>query len=380
MSEIVEMLAAIESNASRGVGLALATVVDVRGSAYRRPGAMLLVPEVGDVVGTISGGCLEAAVVDEARGVLAAGLPRIVEFDLTSDDEPWGLGVGCNGAIEAFIQPLQPRELADVLRRVLRAGRSIAAVTVIASDVPGAVPGARAVIDRSTSGASPFSTRPGLKPLATAAADAAMAVLDGEPARVWTVDLESGRVRIFAHAVDPPQRLVVCGAGPDAEPLAATAHALGWSVVVVDDRPARLMRAHFPGAELVTAERPELTPKIVDADERTFVVIMAHHLARDEAYLRGFLDSAVPYIGMLGPRGRSERLLQQIEDEGMDVTAARERIHRPVGLDIGAEDPGEIALSVLAEIVAVRRGGRAGFLRDRDGAIHDSAGAGEPRQ
>jgi xanthine dehydrogenase accessory factor len=369
MSELAEMLAMIEAHALRGNAVAQATVVAVRGSTYRRPGASLLVPEAGDVVGTISGGCLEAAIVEEARTVLADRRGRVLSFDLTTDDEPWGLGVGCNGAVEAFVQPLEPRELAEPLRRVLRTARPIAVVTVIESEVAGISAGARAIVDEAASAAR-LSTTPVPEPLETAACEAAAAVLAGGPARDRTVELDAGRVRIFAQAVNPPPRLIVCGAGPDAEPLARMARALGWGVVVVDDRPARLTRSRFPDAEVVPVELPDLAAKLVDADRRTFVVVMTHDLARDEGYLRAFLASPVPYIGMLGPRARSDRLLRQLQDEGLDVADAGARIHRPVGLDIGAEDPAEIAISVLAEIVAVRRGGRAGYLRDRDGAIH----------
>jgi xanthine dehydrogenase accessory factor len=162
----------------------------------------------------------------------------------------------------------------------------------------------------------------------------------------------------------------VCGAGHDAIPLVRAASLLGWRTIVVDDRPAFLTRERFPeAAGLIAVDAPEDAAKAAPIDGRTFVVVMTHNFLRDKGYLRGLLDSPAAYVGMLGPAARTERLLMELRDEGSSGT--RDRIHGPAGLDLGAEGPEEIAQSILAEIVAVKRGRHGGFLKERPGPIHD---------
>jgi xanthine dehydrogenase accessory factor len=176
----------------------------------------------------------------------------------------------------------------------------------------------------------------------------------------------------FVEVLDPPLRLVVCGAGHDAIPLVRAASVLGWNVSVVDDRPALLNRDRFPEAKaFVAVEEPAEAAKAAGVDERTFVVVMTHNFLRDKAYIRSLLGSPAAYVGMLGPAARSERLLMELRDEGVEVgDEARGRIHGPAGLDLGGEGPEEIAQAILAEIVAVKRRRAGGFLRDRPGPIH----------
>ena len=182
-----------------------------------------------------------------------------------------------------------------------------------------------------------------------------------------------GDVRAFVEVLEPPLRLLICGAGHDAVPLVKAAAVLGWSPVVVDDRPGFLTEERYPEASgFVLVEEPEDAAKVAATDERTFVVVMTHNFLRDKAYLRSFLASPVAYIGMLGPAARTHRLLMELADEGVEVSDEdRARIHGPAGLDLGSEGPEEIAGSILSEIVAVRRGRHGGFLKERPGPIHD---------
>src|SRR6266542_4224391 len=289
MSEISDVLGAIESLHARGERMALATIVAVRGSTYRRPGARLLVPAQGELIGNISGGCLENDVADVARIVMHEGMARVVAFDLTADDEAvWGWGLGCNGAIELF----------------------------------------------------------------------------GEPAE---------EAKAFIEVLEPPLRLLVCGAGHDAAPLVRAADGLGWRPIVVDDRSEFLNRDRFPeAAGFVELERPEDVAKIAPIDERTFVVVMTHNFLRDKDYVRSLLGSPARMIAMLGPGARTERLLTELREEGTSITGDDlARIHGPAGLDVGAEGPAEIAAAIVTEIVAVKRGREGGFLKHRLGPIHD---------
>jgi xanthine dehydrogenase accessory factor len=181
------------------------------------------------------------------------------------------------------------------------------------------------------------------------------------------------QVRAFVEVLDPPLRLLVCGAGHDAIPLVRAASVLGWKVTVVDDRPAFLTRDRFPqAAGFVTVEDPADAAKEAGVDERTFAVVMTHNFLRDKEYVRSILGSPATYVGMLGPAARTERLLMELAEEGVDIGESdRRRIHGPAGLDLGGEGPEEIAQAIVAEIVAVKRERSGGFLRDRPGPIHE---------
>ena len=368
MSEIADVLAAIESLSEKGARMALATIVAVRGSTYRRPGARLLVPEEGAPIGNISGGCLEGDVADMARVVMEEGTARLAGWDLTADDDAvWGLGLGCNGAIEVFIEPAEKAaEVAGALRMALDEERPISVVTVLESGRAGVDPGSRVVVkpDGSAEGSL------GDPVIDAAAVEAARERLAAERSEIRTLP---GDVRAFVEVLEPPLRLLVCGAGHDAIPLVRAAAGLGWNAVVVDDRPGFLDEERFPGAAgFVAVEAPEKVAVEAPIDERTVAVVMTHNFLRDKEYLRALIGSPAAYVGMLGPGARTQRLLMELADEGVVLADTdRARIHGPAGLDLGGEGPEEIAESIVAEIVAVKRGRAGGFLKERRGPIHD---------
>jgi len=371
MSEISDVLASIESLHERGEKMALATIVAVRGSTYRRPGARLLVPEEGDLIGNISGGCLESDVADVGRIVMQEGVARIVSFDLTADDEAvWGWGLGCNGAIELFVEPAEKAaEVAGALRMALEEERPICMITVLDSAVPGVEQGNRMLVrpDGSTEKSL------GDAGLDAAAREAALELLASDRSEIRDLPGPSGEARAFVEVLEPPLRLLICGAGHDAAPLVRAADGLGWRPVVVDDRGEFLNRDRFPeAADFVHLDRPEDVAKVAPVDERTFVVVMTHNFLRDKDYVRSLLASPVRFIAMLGPGARTQRLLTELQEEGVAITDDdRARLHGPAGLDLGAEGPEEIAAAIVAEIVAVKRGREGGFLRNRPGPIHE---------
>jgi xanthine/CO dehydrogenase XdhC/CoxF family maturation factor len=369
VSEITDVLEAIESLAARGERMALATIVAVRGSTYRRPGARLLVPEEGAPVGNLSGGCLEGDVADMARLVMQEGTARLAAWDLTADDDAvWGLGLGCNGAIEVFIEPAgRATEVVGALRAALEDERPISLVTVVESGEPNVVaPGARLVVhaDGRVDGTL------GTADTDAEAVGAARELLAAERSEVRTF---ARGVRAFVEVLEPPVRLLICGAGHDAVPLVRAAAGLGWNPIVVDDREALLTRDRFPeAAGFVRVDEPGRVAKEAPLDERTCVVVMTHNFLRDKAYLRGLASGPLAYLGMLGPGARTQRLLMELSDEGVTLAdTVLARTHGPAGLDLGAEGPEEIAQAIVAEIVAVRRGRDAGFLNRRPGPIHD---------
>jgi xanthine dehydrogenase accessory factor len=355
--------------AGEGRPMALATITEVKGSTYRRPGARLLIADEGPSVGNLSGGCLEGQVEAVARDVMADGRPRLEFYDLTADDEVvWGWGLGCNGAIEVFVEPAdKAAEVAEALATAIREERRVAVGTVLDSSVDGIERGDRVLRldgDREGAGAD-------LGPRARldlAVADAWHAGTGG----VRSLTFDDGTVRLYVEVIEPPPRLLVCGAGHDAIPLVRQAAQLGWRVVVVDDREAFLTEERFPGAtEFVLAEPASVVDK-AGVDERTYAVVMSHNYLRDRDYLKAFLGTDVAYIGMLGPKARLVRLVNDLGGEGVEVSEADSaKLFGPAGLDVGGEGPDEIAAAIVAEILALARKRAAGFLRDRPGSIHD---------
>lgn len=196
--------------------------------------------------------------------------------------------------------------------------------------------------------------------------------------RSGIVQLAPG-VRMFVEALVPPIRLLVCGAGHDAIPLVRQAAGLGWSVAVIDDRDAFLKPHRFPDAERLVKAEPIDAASAAEVDERSHVVVMSHNFLRDRDYLRSFLGSPAPYIGMLGPAARLQKLLDALHAEGHDPDPADlVSVRGPAGLDLGGDGPDEVAWAIVAEILALHHGRTGGPLRDRTGPIHDRASAQAP--
>lgn len=371
MSEIVDVLSAIESLKARGEKMALATVVGARGSTYRRPGARLLVSDSGELIGNISGGCLDNDIKIEAREVMAGKGARLVDFDLTADDEAvWGWGLGCNGALEVFVEP--PDHAAEVvssLKLALQERRSIGLVTVLSGTVPGVEKGARIVVHpdgRTESSVGDADAD------AEATHSALEALAERKPGRKTLSVGDKGELSVFVEPLEPPIRLLICGAGEDVIPLVRLAAAIGWETVVADDRDNLLNRDRFPEAtEFVHLPKALEVVDKAGADRLTAAVVMTHNYLRDQDHLQALLGTDVMYIGMLGPKTRLKRLLPDLATEGVYPSEEDEaKIHGPAGLDIGAEGPDEIAWALIAEIMAVRSGRNAGFLKNRQGPTH----------
>lgn len=368
MKELAEILKALAVASAAGEPVALATIIGVRGSTYRREGARLLITQSGRQTGNISGGCLEGDVAVIAAEVLEQRTPRVMTYDLTADDDAvWGLGLGCNGVIEVFIEPTVADDLLwQAARSALDAEQTVVVATVVEGTA--VVPAGRRLVFQ------PDGRRQGSFGDAAAEAEAArLAEIAARDLRsgTHTVQGAGGPLRLFVEALHPPMRLVVCGAGHDAIPVVRLASQLGWRVLVVDRREAFLTHERFPGASgFVRTEFPA-AGQAVPADPHTAVLVMTHNYIHDRDLLRAFLPTPTAYLGMLGPRARTEKILRELQAEGVVIPEdRRSQIFGPVGLDIGSETPDEIALAALAEIMAVTRGREGGFLRSRAVPIH----------
>ncbi len=368
MNELAEILTAVAAASAAGEPVALATIIGVRGSTYRREGARLLITQSGKQTGNISGGCLEGDVAVIAGEVLEQRAPRVMTYDLTADDDAvWGLGLGCNGVIEVFVEPIAADDLLWQAARAALDGEETVVVATVVEGTP-AIPAGRRVVFRSD------GRRQGS--LGDATTEAAVAKLAEAAARdlrsrAHLVQTAGGPLRPFVEVLHPPMRVVVCGAGHDAIPMVRFASQLGWRVLVVDRREAFLNHERFRGASgFVRTEFPA-AGQVVPTDPHTAVLIMTHNYIHDRDLLRAFLPTPAAYLGMLGPRARTEKILRELQAEGVVIPEVRRsQIFGPVGLDIGSETPDEIALAALTEILAVARGREGGFLRGRGASIH----------
>lgn len=341
---------------------ALATVVRVQGSSYRRPGARMFITDDGQWTGAVSGGCLEGDALRQARDVMRLGKTRLVTYDTTNDDEnAFGIGLGCNGIIDILIEPIQPGDSDNplaLLSRLLAERQTAAMATVVIAAEPERV-GQRLILHADGNARSTIPDRPFAEKVHTLAQSA----LTTERSSLDVI----GGISVFVEALIPDIQLIVFGAGYDVVPLVAQAKLLGWAVTVTDDCVAHLSPKKFAACDhLLFAPRDEVMGKLTP-DRRTAAVLMTHNFNYDRAVLPHLLESGVPYIGILGPKKRGDKLVEAL---GGVAHGDQTRIHSPIGLDLGAETPEEIALSVVAEIQACfnRRDGQ--MLKFRSAPIH----------
>jgi len=371
-SSLQRLLPLFERDQQRHQPLVLATLVRTDGSTYTKPGAHMLIADSGEYAGLISGGCLEGDLAAHGRAVLATGIAKLARYDSRGpEDLLFGLGSGCEGSMDILLQRLDDANDWQPLKRLAlawRAQRAQTLVLVVRSTLPSLPAGAGAFAgDDQAFGLSP-----------TAAADHATieslcrlaAVLPHEGHNQFLSQALPG-VDLLALKQPPPMRLLLLGAGPDAQPVAELAAFLGWSVTVVDHRSQYAQAERFPGATTVLDGGPQALALLLGklsgapapgASPAAFpaAIVMSHHLATDRAYLQALAASSIPYIGLLGPAARRERLLGDLGDA---AAALRPRLRAPVGLDLGAVSPEAIALSIVAEIQAALAGRtRTGLL------------------
>ncbi|MGQ0749059.1 MAG: XdhC family protein [Betaproteobacteria bacterium] len=357
-----------------GKSAVLATVVGIQGSSYRLPGARMLIADATWKAGSVSGGCLEGDVVLRAREVLETNRAVVATYDTTSDEDIlFGVGLGCRGIIRVLIEPITPEparpDLVRYIKECIAARRTGVVATVIGVEgTADAAPGARLVRGHGTD--MPSDIRDDKLRSAIAAHVARLS--GSEASHSAFFDVPGGQVEAFIEIVRPPLPFVIFGAGHDAIPMARLGKDLGWRVTVVDHRSAYATPQRFPEADEVLVATTDEIPQRVRIDGDTVALVMTHNYLRDLEALKILLPSPARYIGLLGPHRRANELLAELDKQLFAVTPAqRKRLYAPVGLDLGAEGPEGVALSVLAEIQAVVAGRAPGHLRERAGSIHD---------
>lgn len=355
--ETERLLDAIRRARAAGEPAALATVVRVRGNAYRREGTRMFVRRDRTFECQLSGGCLEPSVAAAAARVIATGESVVISYDL-GDDSIWALGIGCSGAVDIRIERLADDAVTNEWLGILERGDAAVLVTPLSG------PSGRMIV-REDGGLVGSLSHADLQHAAVAYARERLAAAAPASATETIGDAE-----LFFELATPPPYLVIFGAGFDAVPVARLSWSLGFAVAVVDVREAFLTSEQFPGATLVPAHFSEFAGT-VRIPPGGFVLIMNHHLERDRESLRFSLTSQAAHIGVLGPRSRYERLLHDLAAAGdAPDPASLARVRSPVGLALGAETPQEVAVSILGEILAVRRGFDGGFLSGRLRSLH----------
>jgi xanthine dehydrogenase accessory factor len=335
-------------------------LVHTAGSTYRKPGALMLIAADGDYAGLLSGGCLEGDLREHALSVIETGEPRIVRYDLFGpDDLLWGLGIGCEGAMQILLLQAGPdRDWQPLthLARSLASHTPTAIGIVVESSWPELPVGAIAFPAGTAATSLPATLSPQARNTLTG--PTVQNALK-ESTRSGCTEWAEGHTphwKVFVLPLSLPPKLLILGAGPDAAPIVDFAARVNWKVTLVDHRPAYADPSHFPLAERVILARPEDLGNVVDLKHFAAAVVMSHHLPSDLSYLRILAGAPIPYVGLLGPALRREKLLN---DLGEGAQQLRARLHAPVGLALGGRGPESVALAIVAEIHAFVHGADA---------------------
>ncbi len=372
MKELKQIVKAFDEAQSNGKQTALATVVHVEGSSYRRAGARMLVTEDGELTGAISGGCLEGDALRKAQLVMFKQKSMLVTYDTTGeDDAKFGIGLGCNGIIHILIEPIDPENQDNPIQlfKEFFGKRQDAVVVTLfsmknkASEQPGTC-----LFLNSDGGVRGTLGDESLKK--TLIIDAKEVLSNHNP--VTKVYRAEDELTGFVELLKPAISLIIVGAGNDAIPLTNLALILGWETTLVDGRANYATPERFPKANRIIVAKPDEVLPQLPPDARTAVILMTHNYNYDLAMLRQLITLKLPYIGTLGPKKRTDQMLDDLQDVGISLSDDQlQNIYGPVGLDIGAETSEEIALSVFAEINAVFSGKPGSHLREKDEPIHD---------
>lgn len=371
MKEISDILAEYKNIRATGKKAALATVVRVEGSSYRQPGARMLISDEGNLTGAISGGCLEGDAMRKALLVIARGKPMLVAYDTTDeDDATLGIGLGCNGIIHILIEPIEaenPENPIRLLENIVSKRQKCVLATFFTL-------GERQDLQFGTclAYADNGMTSGSVPPLINKqeVISAMKLALSGNGS---IIHMETGKVpeiSVLMDVINPAVHLVIAGAGNDIMPVANIAGVLGWQVTILDGRPSYATCARFPDVhQVLVTDASEALSKI-STDENTVFVLMTHNYNYDLALLEQLVKKEIPYIGILGPKKKFNRMMEELVKFAELDDLRTDNLFSPIGLDLGAETAEEIALSVIAEIKAVLSGKQGHSLRHKTEPIH----------
>jgi xanthine dehydrogenase accessory factor len=375
MKELREIVKAHKQAVYSNKRTALATVVHINGSSYRQPGARMLITEDGMLTGAISGGCLEGDALRKALLVIANTNPVVVTYDTSDeDDAKIGIGLGCNGIIQILIEPIIETDPLNPVKLIeqLFSARAPAVLATLFSleDRKSKAAGTRYLLQHNGSELSSLTDNDQLELLR----QRSKAVIDKGESVVIPKMIGTRFDSLFFLAL-PPLSVIIIGAGNDVIPLAAITHTMGWDTTIADGRTNYATAARFPTATRILVSKPSKVLDEIITDERTVFLLMTHNYNYDLELLKQLLNTPTKYIGILGPRKKTIKMLDEIHEESnMELTSAQlDKIHGPTGLDTGAENAEEIALSICAEINAVMNDKYGTKLRTKTEPIHTAS-------
>lgn len=368
MKEFHSIITAYEKAQANKQKSALVTVVQVDGSAYRRPGARMLATETGELTGAISGGCLEGDALRKAQTVIFQQESMLVTYDTTDDDDQkFGIGLGCNGIIQVLIEPIDfnnefnPIEL---LKRAISDRSECILVTIFSLKNSKSIQIGTSISWKKDSIFGNYQSldQPFWRNIHRELTSGTI-----EKSTICTYK-EQEELHVFYEDIKPAIRILLFGAGNDTIPIAKLANLLGWEVVLIDGRKTHANEARFPTVQrIIIAPATEIT-ELLDGDQRTVALLMTHNFEYESNILEYLNTLNLPYIGILGPQKKGLMLLEKLGKKGVEFSPAV--IYSPIGLDIGSEGSEEIALAVFSEIKAVLSKKDPIFLREKIGPIH----------
>lgn len=375
MQEIISIIKAYQQAVTEGKKTALATVVHVEGSSYRRPGARMLITEDAEITGSISGGCLEGDAFRKALHVILSDKAMLVTYDTADeDDAKFGMGLGCQGVIQVLIEPLQGERgtaIIELLRKATASRQYASLVTFFSmSDKKAPQYGSCYLITEKneTIGSLPVLSKDVIE-------EEARQVIAQRKSSFKKYEIGQQEIIVFTELIQPPVSLVVVGAGNDVIPVVKMAEMLGWQSTVLDGRPMYASRERFPmpSCQVFHSKANQILER-VQIDARTVFVLMSHNYNYDLAVLKVLLNHPTTYVGVLGPHKKMKMMMDELAENGIELTDnQKEAIHGPVGLHIGAETAEEIAVSIIAEIQAKLTSTDTRPLKEKQDAIHRRA-------
>ena len=346
---------------------ALATVVKVHGSSYRSPGARMLITDDGKWVGSISGGCLEGDALRKARKVMADQTALTVTYDTREEsNQNLGIGLGCNGVIDVLIEPINAKSENNPIKlfsNLITTKKPIALATIFSNQNTAE----KLLVENGKEIFNQFSDTE-LSDLVSRDLKNVFLTFESEAKHYKT---GAGEYDLFIELIQPTISVILFGGGFDARPVSLLAKSLGWEVMVTDECVAHIAPLFFPTADKLSLCQRQFIDRDFDITPYTACVLMSHNYEYDRDVLKKLINADTPYIGILGPRKRFDKMLEEFKAEGIKLSQEDlTRIHSPIGLDIGAEAPDEIAVSIIAEIQSKFSNRSGGFLKYRNGPIH----------
>ncbi len=366
MKEIKSILQLYHSLKASGEKCAIAQVVRVEESSYRREGARMLVFESGVFEGGISGGCLEGDALQRSQIAILKQQPSIVTYD-TSKENEIGVGLGCNGIIDVLISPIsEDSNMLEMLQKCVsdRGVHVIATVTALNEKVSGITLGKSFYYD-TVNKSLEDCTHSGFQSFLQ---EKIQHVLENKKSSIYRFEEKGIEASVFIELIPPQFHLAVYGDNYDVYPILEMARLLDWDVSLTGNV-QKLQKEKLQSVKQLYPKDADARPEI---DDRTAIILMAHDYKTDYANLEHLIKSGAPYIASLGPRKRFDKMVIELKSSGIELTEAeQERIFAPCGLEIGANTPEEIALSLFSEILGVFSGKRGGMLREKVGPIHE---------